>query len=200
MRLRIGPVPDAGIRPEPPWRPLREPGSWLMQLCALPIGVAMAYTVRWVWFEVGLPKTISLPRVTMIAAFASLVLVIFLHELLHAMAYPRTADGSPIIGVWPSRGLFYAHFDGVPSRNRFVIVFAVPLLVITFLPLLVVALAPTIPSQLLLALAWCSIWNALFSCGDVFGIALLLWQVRRNAAVRNVGFRTYWKCQLADYS
>jgi hypothetical protein len=42
-------------------------------------------------------------------------------------------------------------------------------------------------------LAWCGTWNALFSCGDLVGMGLVLAQVPHNAVVRNQGWNTYWR-------
>jgi len=41
--------------------------------------------------------------------------------------------------------------------------------------------------------AFISSFNALLACGDVLGVALLLFQIPANATVRNQGWRTYWK-------
>lgn len=97
-----------------------------------------------------------------------------------------------IVGVWPSRLLFYAAYAGPLSRDRFLIVFVVPFLVLTFLPLLIAATGFLSKSMMMVA-AWFSIWNALFSCGDLIGIFLIWTQIPRAAIVQNQSWRTYWK-------
>jgi hypothetical protein len=88
--------------------------------------------------------------------------------------------------------MLYAHYSGPLTRNRFLAVFAMPLLVITVLPLVIAALG-LVPKALFLPVAWFSTWNAMAACGDIFGIALILFQVPRGAIVQNQSWRTYWK-------
>ncbi|MFO0898325.1 MAG: DUF3267 domain-containing protein [Pirellulales bacterium] len=117
---------------------------------------------------------------------------------------PRTAPcrGASRLGnfacdrhrAWPSRLLFYAHYCGPLSRDRFLAVLVMPLLVITGLPLLLAALG-WLPAWSTPVLASFSIWNALFACGDMVGLLLILAQIPRRAIVQNQGWRTYWKPQ-----
>jgi hypothetical protein len=66
-------------------------------------------------------------------SFPALILV---HELLHAVVHPGYGfTDATVIGAWPSKLLFYAHYCGPLSRERFLLVFAMPTLVITGLPL-----------------------------------------------------------------
>mgnify|MGYP003578868581 CR=1 FL=1 len=50
-----------------------------------------------------------------------------IHELIHAFASPSfgTSDGT-LPGIWPSRLLFYAHYEGEIARERFLGVLAAP--------------------------------------------------------------------------
>jgi hypothetical protein len=93
------------------------------------------------------------------------------------------------VGLWPSCLLFYAHYEGELSRNRFLAILAMPLVVISGVPLLASALlgqASIIPAAV-------SEFNTLAACGDAVGICFLLVQVPRRAIVRNQGWRTYWR-------
>ena len=122
-----------------------------------------------------------------LVSFAPLVV---LHELIHAAVHPKSGRSDrSILGFWPSRLLFYAHYDGELTRDRFIAILAMPTLVITLLPL-AVAMATSSSHELA---AWVSKWNAFFACGDLFGIILLLFQVQSRAICRNQGWKTYWK-------
>jgi hypothetical protein len=93
------------------------------------------------------------------------------------------------VGFWPSKLLFFAHYVGELSRDRFIAILLMPLLIITCVPLAICAFMGL--SSALLAFA--SIVNALFACGDLFGVILLVWQLPSNATVRNQGWKTFWK-------
>ena len=166
-----------------------------MQLFAVPIGVGMAAFLIYCWHRIGVPISLLVEssvffRVCLLLSVPALIVV---HELLHAVVHPDFGRSRlTIIGAWPSRLLFYAHYSGPLTRDRFVAVLAMPFLVITVLPLAVVATG-VLPPGVTMAAAWFSTCNALFACGDYFGIGLILAQVPRSAIVQNKSWRTYWK-------
>jgi len=189
MRFRVGAIPEcAEFTPCDPWRPLREPGLLLMQIIALPLGIGVAAVVGVAWLAIAPAGDVwSLPP------FAPLLIILGIipvHELIHAAVHPgmgRTHES--LLGLWPSRGVFYAHYDGELSRNRLIAILAMPFVVISLLPLVVCGvLGVTSP-----VIAFASTLNAFMSYGDLFGITLLLWQTPRTSRVRNQGWRTYWK-------
>jgi hypothetical protein len=94
-----------------------------------------------------------------------------------------------MIGVWPARLLFYAYYDGVMSRNRFLLTFALPFLVLSLLPIPLIALTRW-PS---LELLFLSLINGAAASGDIIGIFLVAFQIPRGALIRNKGWRTFWK-------
>jgi hypothetical protein len=192
MRFHLGGIPEPkDFVPDETWKSLREPGPWLMQVFALPLGFVTFVLVGFLWLlttnlELGVldsPGFLAL-------GLASFIPLIVLHELIHAMIHPRRGKSDrSILGFWPSRLLFYAHYDGELTRNRFVAILAMPMLVITFAPLTFA----TITGRSTALVAWVSTWNAFFACGDLFGIILILLQVPRRAKCHNQGWRTYWK-------
>src|SRR5207245_10504977 len=132
-----------------------------------------------------LVATVSLP-----AFLLSFVAIVVVHELIHAAAHPRSW-WSPysLLGFWPSRLLFYAHYDGELTRNRFVAILVMPLIVISFVPLFVTSLSG-------LRSGWAvfiSTFNAMLACGDLLGASIVLFQVPARAIVRNQEWRTYWR-------
>jgi hypothetical protein len=196
MRLRLGPIPDE-FTPDSSWRPIREPGPIVTQICALPLGIGAAVLAAYCWHKVGTSASFQISGSHAVLFLVALVLsfptLIVVHELLHAIVHPRFGRSpATIIGAWPSRLLFYAHYSGALSRDRLLLVFAMPFLGITVLPLAVAALG-LIPPALTATAAWFSTWNALFACGDYFGFALILAQVPRKAVLQNQGWHTFWK-------
>ena len=144
MRLHLGPIPDA-FTPDSSWRPIREPGPLVMQLFAIPIGIGMALLVGYCWQWLRLSSSFHVSKGHAVFFLVGLVLsfpmLIVVHELLHAIVHPQFGRSrATILGAWPSRFLFYAHYSGPLTRNRFLAVFAMPFLIITVLPLAVGAI------------------------------------------------------------
>jgi hypothetical protein len=199
MRFHIGPPPTSpDFIPNSAWRPLAEPSPYLLQVIALPIGLLASGSVAWCWAQL-LGTRIEFSSLVALLGFLLLLLLAFplliaVHELIHAAIHPQLGwSRATIVGVWPSRLIFFAHYDGALSRTRLLAIFAMPMLLLTLVPLaLWAAVHPPAPVAGWL-LAWCGTWNALFSCGDLVGILLILAQVPRTAIVRNQGWKTYWK-------
>ncbi len=190
MRFHVGAIPETpDFTPDSSWRSLREPTPWVMQFLAIPIGLAAAAIVAFLWFTITplakVTGTLSIPA--FLLSFAGIVVV---HELVHAAVHPM-AGRSPlsIVGFWPSRVLFYATYTGELARNRFVVILLMPLVAISFVPLIAAAVA-RVSSEWA---AYISAFNALLACGDIFGVGIVPWQVPATAIVRNQGWRTYFR-------
>lgn len=192
MQFHWGGIPKPkGFIPDESWKSLREPGPWMMQLFAIPLGVVAFIAIGALWFyRTETKESIFKPADSLATMLGSFVVLVIVHELIHAMVHPQLGRSSQsILGFWPSRLLFYAHYDGELTRNRFIAILAMPTIMITFMPL-IVAIIFHLSCGLI---AWASTWNILFACGDWFGIILLLSQVPSNATCHNQGWRTYWK-------
>lgn len=98
------------------------------------------------------------------------------------------------MGFWPSKGLFYAHYHGELTRNRFVAILLMPFIVISLMPIPVAALAQSTSWWAVFICAF----NALLACVDILGAGMILFQIPANAVVRNQGWRTYWKESQID--
>ncbi len=189
MRFHLGAIPSSpDFVPDAPWRSLREPSPWLENLLALPIGVGAAVVVAVLWFLLTpLPHVtpaMSLPA--FLLSFAGLVVV---HELIHVLVHPM-AGRSPhsVVGFWPSVG-FYATYDGELSRNRLVAILLMPLLIISFVPLLVSAVTQVSSGWA----AFVSAFNALCACADILEAGLVLFQIPAIGIVRYRSLRIYWR-------
>jgi hypothetical protein len=210
MRLHFGPVPESPeFQPEATgWRPLREPSPavfvWIGTAVGLVAGAAMI--VLWV-LTASDARVISvtlkaegsgLALVLLLAAAAllSVLLLIVVHELLHAAVFPGGwLSPRTILGVWPAMAIFYAHYDGPQSRNRFLLVGLMPVLVLTLGLWLVDLIFPTGWGGVL---AVYSVLNAMFAGGDLVGAAITAAQVPANAEIRNQGWKTWWRVPTVD--
>lgn len=204
MRFHYGAVPeDPDFSPEAEgWLAIREPGPWMLQLMALPVAVillllsaGLLYLVfpGELFLNTSSPGTISIPIWPFL--FIS-ILIIPVHELLHAICHPGWGlSSNSVIGLWLSRALFYAHYEGSMSRNRFLLIFAMPYLVLSLLPIPLIALSAGFgwTPDTVLALAYLSLIGGILASGDVVGFWLIISQIPGSAIVRNKGWKTYWR-------
>jgi hypothetical protein len=204
MRFHVGPVPESpDFHPaETGWTPLREPSPIVISLAGGVVGLGLGAAAIAIWsFVPGLSFKFHMsggPGDSMLLALAvvlgkvllGVALLIVVHELLHAAVFPGMwFSPRTIIGAWPSRGVFYAGYDGAMSRNRWLLVYAMPSLVLTFG---ILALEANFRTGWGWLPAW-SILNAFFAGGDALGILLIAWQVPAKAEVRNQGWNTWWR-------
>jgi len=127
------------------------------------------------------------------------VLIIFLllvplsvvvHELLHAAVHPgQGRSRRTTIGFWPRRRVFFAHYEGRMSRNRFLLLFLLPVSVLTVPPLVICAVLGFKATWV----AFIAALNGVFGSGDVVGAIRVFRYVPRNAVVRNRGWHTWWR-------
>ena len=189
MIIHWGAVPeDPDFHPENEgWSPIREPGPLAIQFIALPVAMVVVGLLVGLLALVWPSGSVS-GSIWLLLALA--ILLIPIHEILHAVCFPGGLP-SPhtIIGIWLSRILFYAHYEGVMTRTRFLVTFAMPFLVLSILPIMLIGLFRW-PS---LELAALSIVNGAAASGDIIGIILVGLQVPASASVRNRGWRTYWR-------
>lgn len=189
MKIHWGAIPEnTDFDPEAEgWSSIREPGPIAIQFIAIPVAIVVVglliglLSLVWPGGEAG-------GSIWLLIVIA--ILLIPVHELLHAVCFPGGLRSThTIIGIWPSRILFYAHYEGVMSRTRFLVTFAMPFLVLSILPILLLRLLGW-PSLELVAL---SVVNGAAASGDILGLLLIGFQVPASAKVRNRGWRTYWK-------
>ena len=192
MRLHIGAIPIApDFTPDALWKPLRQPSPWMALFVAFPIGIVAAGVVGGLWLAMtplhihDVTSTLSLRG--FLVSFAGMVVV---HELIHVAVHPMSGR-SPhsIVGVGGPTSGIYAHYDGEMTRNRFVAIFLAPLVVISFVPLLVAAAIQESWGWV----AFISAFNAFCACADILDAGLILFQIPATAIVRQQGLRTYWR-------
>ncbi|AQA19061.1 hypothetical protein BST95_13245 [Halioglobus japonicus] len=123
--------------------------------------------------------------------FVVLLVIVFLvpiHELLHAAIYPLGNRREILFGYWPEMFVFYASYQGRLSRNRWLLVYVFPFVVLSFVPLLIVLFFSVPPW-----LAVSSIINAGASVGDLVAVAMILRQVPSQSVIVQNGWDTFWQ-------
>jgi hypothetical protein len=198
MRFCCGKIPEeVGFDPaKQGWTPIKEPSPWVAQLCALPIGFIVVIGLWFCWkpaFSYASDDSSTFAAIFENSiSFALLIFggTIIIHELIHAAAHPLSGlSPKTILGVWPAKLLFYAHYEGTLSRNRFALILFAPFAALSLLPLLVCAgLGFFLPILFLV-----SIFSGVSACVDLLGTILILWQLPSCAVVRNLGWRTYYR-------
>jgi hypothetical protein len=197
MRFHVGGPPvDETFQPEQSgWTPMREPSPLMLNLMALPMALGVLILLQLAWGSDGNVvgpsgnRTPPSSVVLIVSAVIGVPLLILVHELLHAVVYPRAGrTRDTVIGAWPSRFLFYALYLKELSRNRWLLVYVMPFLVLSIAPLVVCRLVglKSVPCMVV------SLVNGLFSSGDLVIVGLILWQIPRDALMRNKGWATWW--------
>lgn len=204
MRFQYGPIPeDEVFQPDAQgWSGIREPSPLVLNILAIPTSFvllgAIIYALSFAW-EGGFPAIIgeSIEQSKLnpfLVSLAVLVISIPVHELVHVFIHPQLGRSEKsILGLWLSRGLFYAHYDGVISRNHFLAILAAPYLLLAWSPVIVLALIGNSgPIDYALILAMVALVNCVLPSGDVLGILLLVSQIPVSACVKNKGWKSYW--------
>ncbi len=191
MRFYFGPIPETpDFVPEPPWQAMKEPTPWLMQLLAIPVSLIAGGVIGALWFWFTPLKSALIETKFAPWVLAALVWLIPVHEAIHALVHPgRGLSDRTCIGLWLSRGLFYAHCHGPMSRNRFIAILLAPFIVLSILPLIVCALTGTAHPLPVTG----SFVNALLACGDLLGVLFIVCQIPPDATIQNQTWRTYWQ-------
>lgn len=204
MRFKYGPIPeDEVFQPEAQgWSGIREPSPLVLNILAIPtsfilLGVII-YALSFAW-EGGYPaiigESIEQSKLNPFLVFlAVLVISIPVHEFVHLFIHPQLGRSEKsILGLWPSGGMFYAHYEGVVSRNRFLAILAAPFLLLAWSPVIILALiGSSVPIEYALILAMAALVNCVLPSGDILGILLLVSQVSVSACVKNKGWKSYW--------
>lgn len=192
MRFKLGAIPKSDdFVPDESWKPLREPSPSITQLIVLPLGGVCFVLFVVLWLRLTDLNTEQLNSDAFV--FTGLLLFIPLtavHELIHALFHPQYGKSDrSIIGFWPAPLMFYAHYNGKLTHNRFLTILAMPMIVLTILQLLVALMTGHANGDV----EGVSTWNSLFACVDMFGISLLCFQMPHNAICHNQDWKTYWR-------
>lgn len=205
MRFHYGEIPKVeSFDPEVDgWASIREPSPLLMNGLAIPAAFLMCGLTIGLLSLAGeggpppilRPSEVESASLSFLLILAIILISIPLHELVHALAHPHFGlSSNSILGLWLSRGLFYAHYEGEMSRNRFLAILALPFLILSMLPVIIVGFAgPSTSTRILGYLVIVALVNSLLASGDAVGFGLILSQIPSSAVVRNKGWKSFWK-------
>lgn len=191
MKFVSGPIPPSSdpSLTDDNWTPLREPspGVFVAQvlLLALPLlGLALRVLLQ----LKGHLHTHPTATILLVCSFAMIVPV---HELIHAFAYPGGLRSRHLVmGVWLRRGLAYVVYDAPLPRNRVLIMLLAPFATLTVVLGMIVIV---VPSQWRLMALLVMLVHTAICLGDFLTYSRLVRQVPVCAQVQNDGWVTYWK-------
>lgn len=194
MRFIFGPVAkDPAFEPDKEgWTRLREPGPFKLQLMVIPPLVVVGLSFHLIYWLAGADvRPLANIRNAPIA-LAIMVGTAPIHELLHLLCLPGFGlNDKAIVGFWPKMFSPYVYYDGVLSRNRYILICACPFVVLSIVPLLASFIKPDIP-VIIVAVSYL---NCLLCGMDMASIFLLLRQAPPDAEVKSNWTDGYWRKQ-----
>lgn len=184
----VGPPPEiAGIVEDATWKPLvgyGVTGSSAWRVLAVGVLSALLTYALWVTFVPGSLPIVWPPIVLSMFVVAALM---FVHEVLHILAFPGGGFGNTVAGFWPAKGAAYVGYILPIARNRFILATLTPLTVLSAGMLVVAVLGLRVP----VSLQWASVLNAFGSGADLVAVFLLARHSSSSAVVLGSGQRLY---------
>jgi hypothetical protein len=141
MKFFLGPIPrSTTFDPEAAgWTPLLSPPSERI------VVLAMAGMIPWFLLAgkaLEAAADLLLPQ-PLLAIAASTLLLLPVHEAVHALAYGQRLSSPHLwTGIWLQRGLWYVLYDRPLPRNRVLFMLVAPALYLSLLPLLALPFLP----------------------------------------------------------
>ncbi len=188
MKFTVGPIPeDVHFQPDRDvWTIVREPSIERLMLLSIPIAVLLGLGVILLWIQL---TPVGVYDIHVPWSIAAMPFCIPFHEMAHASGFPVTSWLSKTcFGVWPSRLAFYTHYQGSLSRDRVLVVLALPFALISISPLVLCSVFRTVPPVVM----YVSIGNAFLCSMDLASFMLVLLQLPRSAVVRQQGMKMWW--------
>lgn len=189
-RFRLGPPPtdDTISEEEDSWRLVREPSTLTLGILAICVALIIAACISLaVSLAIG-PSHMASVSWPLVILF--ILLIIPIHELLHAVGFEDgLASNRIVFGFYPKLFACYAHYIGHIPRSRFILIAALPFLILTIIPLAMVAVFCLDYVHLTEAI----ISNGLASAGDILTIVFIFRETPPQSILTNSGMKTYWK-------
>lgn len=132
----------------------------------------------------------AVPAVLLLVGDVFFLALIAMHVLIHASVCPGFGlSAAVVLGVWPSRLMPYADYQGpMPCWRGTVVAFA-PFTMLSLAPLAVAFGGASVPTLCVVV----SVVNALVCGGDALIGVMVLWQVPLRAVVQNKQWGMWWR-------
>lgn len=130
------------------------------------------------------------------AVALALLLLVPLHELIHAMWHPRLGlSKQTVMIIWPTKLRFGVYYEGCMTRGRWLMMRAAPLVCLSVFPVGLLTLFYYIPASYALNvfLQMLMLVNGIGSGGDLLAVIWVLLQVPAGARICFRSGRAYWR-------
>lgn len=188
-KFRLGALPEnSEFEVVEPWVKAKEPKAWVVAwIVSGPLSVVLGVLFYIPTQLLLKPDWSSFSFFGFVITFVVLLIV---HELVHALFNPdKGISNRTIFGFWPSKMVFYAHYEGERTRENFLLCLIAPFFLLSVLPLVIGVIFD-------IDYVWLSVFiilNAFSSSVDVFGFFSVSCSIPKGSIVRNKGWYTYWK-------
>lgn len=118
-------------------------------------------------------------------------ILIYLHEFIHAIFYPREAEKS----IWKNEknGAYFIYCDVEITKIRFVILCIAPSIILGIIPFFVwYVIAPFLEVEWIICIMVLTWIMTIMSMGDFANIFNAIKQVPNHAKIFNYGMHSYW--------
>jgi len=166
-----------------------EPSKSTFQSIGAALSLILGLLFFALWQLSGVFQGVDLSVKIIFVFVATMLLAIPIHEIFHAIVYPLDDTENMVFGFWPDMAAFYAAYDGELTRDRWLVVYLAPFVLMSVLPLLLHWTFGIASSWL----AMLSIINAAYASGDLIATYFICSQVPRDAYIQNNGWTTYWR-------
>jgi len=98
------------------------------------VGISAAACLALIW-KILFDESLPFGSPTWNEIVISSVILIFGHEAVHLLGFPNFGlNSKTIIGIWPQAGSPYVQYTSPMSRNKFLVMLILPVLILSILP------------------------------------------------------------------
>lgn len=183
------------------WKKLKEPKLWVAMLIGLPIGILSALlNIKYFFMffpnfkeiinysDRGFAIEIRLDILKSVLYFVITIMFFILHEFIHILFMPDFIKSKKTF--WGMKALyFFAYTEESFSKRRAIIIFAAPLVILSFVLPFILNMAGLMSGFIV----FLCVFNAAGSYMDIFYIILILFKVPNGATITNKGTETFYK-------
>ncbi|MEF9952309.1 MAG: DUF3267 domain-containing protein [Clostridium sp.] len=129
--------------------------------------------------------------IALVVGFVLQIVLVFVHEILHAVSFPRKARKE--VWIKPSEFVAFVYSNEIVSKARFIWMSLCPNIILGFIPyLLWMAGIFGLDSLLSKIVIITAIFNIMSGVGDYLNVYLTIKQVPKGGLVQSYGFHSYW--------
>lgn len=202
MKFIKNQFPNMGFEPEiEGYTKMREPSMQTFMLSALPMGAAVAGVLffvaqlltsvklqLFVFLRLNVPVVIEV--LIFVIGFAVFnVVMIVVHEILHALVFPEPIKSDHIYFGFHKMGAVFAFYTEDMKRGQMLLSMATPFILLSMVPWTLIVIYNINAPLLMLAL----LYHAFMAVGDLMGIYLIVKNTPKNSVLKNKGYHTYFK-------